>query len=154
MKRLRKWMRVIWLGVALGPAVAFAAPPTNCSWPHPPDLLQSVAPGTIVKSEDVNQMRCMLNRIGPQSAASGITEQVCQDVTIALGARQDIPLAASAVLGGAETILTGVQDAVSPSRLSIDGLSTPTGSQLIVGILNKDADAQHHGKLCVQIIRP
>ena len=149
---MRITLTVVLLSLLAAPALA--APPTNCTYPAPPDAIQSYVAGTIVKPV-IDQHGCILGKLMTRSLKTPPAETVCTSVTVQPGVRLPVIFTASTAFVGSEPAPTlQVTDNVTPPTLAPDGVLTPSGTTVTGYVMNHHLTTAHTGKACVIILRP
>lgn len=127
--------------------------PVDCTFPSPPDTLLAKRSGEVITSADVNQMRCILNRLQERALGTPGAEVLCVSPYVPKGERVPVTLTAAEPIPSSAAITVAVGDGASPPLLTAD-LEYPTSQDVRVWVWNHHPDQNRLGVVCVTIHRP
>ena len=145
------------LGLAFWLAIraAWAATPTNCTFPSPPDTFTAVSPGELITSTLANQIMCVLGKLATRSAATPRADVACTSgILVPKGQRISWTTATTTTLTGKEIVNVNVLDTAAPPRVEANGWSLASGNAVRVWLWNHDPNTDRLVRICTEIVKP
>lgn len=147
---MNRLLRFLLLAVISSLATPAAAQQSSCTYLTPAGTLRAAGPSDRALPF-INQTQCVLGEVRSQLLDMAAAEIACSEATIPASTQQTISLTTAETLAGTETIVPGVED--STGSVTPVGISSASGTSIVVTAFNRDAGADHTVKVCVQISR-